>query len=200
MLRFENRDSCYRPGHRQSWNWSARFSFPQNAQNLRFTVPSLLHHLVLLSLFREPLRTKTLNWSGPGPDCTQEGHPDPNHPGVMISDRYTDACPEAMGSIDPLRDAAHLDEKYGIAGALKCADNADDYLRKNTNYEFKWDDGLLDSKFESYMKTVKATGVLTLNSSRVSIQNKFGAYQRIILSCDFDTQRQEIVGYNLEPR
>ena len=29
------------------------------------------------------------------PDCSPEGHPDPNHPGAIISDRYSDACPEA---------------------------------------------------------------------------------------------------------
>lgn len=28
------------------------------------------------------------------PDCSENGHPDPKHPGVIISDRYSDECEE----------------------------------------------------------------------------------------------------------
>lgn len=137
-------------------------------------------------------------WSGSGPDCTPNGHPDPNHPGVIISDRYTDACPDQE---PPLKDAHNLDEKYGIYAMDNCARDADDYLRTVTRYDFKWDEiGLLDAKFDSFRSFVKQPGVLTLVSTKASVQNGFGAFRHITLLCDYDTQGKRVVGYHIQGR
>ena len=38
----------------------------------------------------------TKPWDGnpDHPDCSENGHPDPKHPGIIISDQYSDACAE----------------------------------------------------------------------------------------------------------
>jgi len=137
-------------------------------------------------------------WSGSGPDCTPNGHPDPDHPGIIISDRYTDACPE---QVPPLEDAHNLDNKYGVYAMDKCSRGADDYLRTVTQYDFKWDEvGLLEAKFDSYRSFVKQPGVLTLVSDKASVQNGFGAFRRITLLCDYDTQAERVVGYDVKAR
>lgn len=93
-------------------------------------------------------------------------------------------------------DAKWLDTKYGLAGPLKCSSGADDYLRDIAKFSFKWDDtGWLEAKFDSYSTTVKSPGVLTYITKKVSLQNGFGAFQRITLACDYDTQATQVVEY-----
>lgn len=94
-----------------------------------------------------------------------------------------------------LSNAKWLDSEYGVAASLSCSRGADDYLREY-KYAFKWDDtGFLEAKFDSYLVRVSAPGVITVTSNKVSLQNGFGAYQRITLACDYDTQKREVLGY-----
>ncbi len=94
-------------------------------------------------------------------------------------------------------DSSWLDKKYGTKGALSCSHYADDYLRKTAKYSFKWDDiGFFGVKFNSYLKRVSEPGVITYVSNRASLQNGFGAFVRIELFCDYDTQKDEVLRYD----
>jgi hypothetical protein len=65
-------------------------------------------------------------------------------------------------------------------------------------YAFKWDEiGFFEQKFDKYLSHVSAPGVLTMISSKVSLQNGFGAYERIELYCDYDTQAKKTLGYSI---
>lgn len=95
------------------------------------------------------------------------------------------------------KDSAWLENKYGTKGALSCASYADDYLRKVAKYSFRWDDiGFFGFKFNSYLKTVSEPGVITYVSNRASLQNGFGAFVRIELLCDYDTQKDKVLRYD----
>lgn len=93
-------------------------------------------------------------------------------------------------------DAKWLDEKYGLEGPIRCSSGADNYLREIAKFSFKWDEtGWLETKFDTYSTLVKAPGVITYSTKKVSLQNGFGAYQRIKLACDYDTQSKTVVEY-----
>jgi hypothetical protein len=144
-----------------------------------------------------PSRVK---WSGAGPDCTPDGHPDPKHPGIIISDLYSNACPsEPSSPADPLEDADALDAKYGTDATVYCGDHTDDYLQSIAKYNFKWNVGVLAIKFDSYLRHVNKPGILTLVSNKASLQNGFGAYKRVTLQCDYDTQHKKVMEYRLQP-
>lgn len=137
------------------------------------------------------------------PDCSPDGHPDPDHPGVIISDEYTDACRTVSNADNSaafdLKDAKYLDDHYGVGAAIGCADGADDYLRSVAKWDFKWDEiGALEAKFDKYRAYVKSPGVLTSVSKKAKLQNGFGAYKHITLTCDYDTQAQKVVSYEIE--
>ncbi len=144
--------------------------------------------------------SSTVKWSGSGPDCTPSGHPDPKHPGTIISDRDTADCPsEPSLSTDPLEDADALDAKYGTNATVYCGDHADDYLQSIAKYDFKWNVGFLGIKFDSYLRHVNKPGILTLVSNKGSLQNGFGAYRRVTIQCDYDTQHKKVIEYRLQP-
>lgn len=57
--------------------------------------------------------------------------------------------------------------------------------------------GFLEFKFQKYLKQVSSPGVLTVISNKASLQNGFGAYERIELFCDYDTQAKKTLGYSV---
>lgn len=142
----------------------------------------------------------TVKWSGSGPDCTPNGHPDPDHPGQIVSDLYSDACPSGPASPpDPLYDAATLDSKYGIEASVDCGDGVDDYLRSVAIYDFKWEDvGFMNPKFDPSKAYVTSRGILTLFSKKALLQNRFGAYQHVTMFCNYDTQKEVVLDYRLQ--
>ncbi len=94
-------------------------------------------------------------------------------------------------------DSAWLDKKYGTKGALTCGSGVDDYLRKTAKYTFKWDEiGFFGVKFGSYLTKVNSPGVITYVSDKASLQNGFGAFVRIKIFCDYDTQKNEVISYD----
>lgn len=100
-----------------------------------------------------------------------------------------------------LSDAKSLDDTFGSEALVHCDVDADDYLRGASKYTFKWDEiGFFEHKFDKYRSHVSAPGVLTLVSSKVSLQNGFGAYQRIELLCEYDTQAKKVLGYSIRER
>jgi len=105
------------------------------------------------------------------------------------------AAPKPKKHIN-LKSAAALDDEYDIPATSACDVYADDYLRQAAKYDFKWDDvGFLDTKFDKYVKTVAAPGVLTMVSDKIALQNGFGAYQHVELYCEYDTQADKVVRY-----
>src|SRR6185437_5012348 len=85
-----------------------------------------------------------------------------------------------------LTNAQSLDEKYSAEAVTYCAGSADEYLRSVAKYDFKWDDvGLLETKFDHYLKQLAAPGVLVMVSDKAKLQNGFGAYQHVELLCNY---------------
>jgi hypothetical protein len=95
-----------------------------------------------------------------------------------------------------LNDAKALDEKYGPEAIVYCASHADEYLRSIAKFDFGWDEvGFLESKFDKYKQKTPAPGVLTMVTQKAKLQNGFGAFQHIILQCDYDTQAKKVLSY-----
>jgi hypothetical protein len=95
-----------------------------------------------------------------------------------------------------LTDATVLDQRYDIEANSACEEGADDYLRSLSRYEFKWDDvGFLGHKFDKYLTVVQWPGVLTMKSERALQQNEFGAFQRVTIWCNYDTQSGKVLSY-----
>jgi len=111
-----------------------------------------------------------------------------------------EAAPAATVANDKaiLNDAKALDEKFGTDAFIHCGVEADDYLRGVSKFAFKWDEiGFFDQKFDKYRSHVSSPGVLTLISNKVSLQTGFGAYERIELLCEYDTQAKKVLGYSI---
>lgn len=95
-------------------------------------------------------------------------------------------------------DAKALDDKFGTDALVHCEGEADDFLRGASRFAFKWDDiGFLEQKFDKILSHVSSPGVLTMVSNKVSIQDGFGAYERIELLCEYDTQAKKVLGYSI---
>lgn len=110
------------------------------------------------------------------------------------------AAPAATAVDDKaiLNDAKALDEKFGSDAFIHCGVEADDYLRGVSKFAFKWDEiGFFEQKFDKYRSRVTSPGVLTMVSNKVSLQNGFGAYERIELLCEYDTQTKKVLGYSI---
>jgi hypothetical protein len=97
-----------------------------------------------------------------------------------------------------LKDAKALDDKYGTDALVYCASGADDYLRGASKFAFKWDEiGFFEQKFGKILTDVSSPGILTMISDKVSLQNGFGAYERIQLYCEYDTQAKKTIAYSI---
>jgi hypothetical protein len=123
---------------------------------------------------------------------------DPGGPGIPATDAALAETPPP-DSPAILNDAKALDAKYGIEATVFCGSHADDYLRSASQYAFKWDDmAFVEAKFDNYLKVVASPGVLTSVSNKVSLQNGFGAYTRIELFCEYDTQSKKTIAYSID--
>jgi hypothetical protein len=108
------------------------------------------------------------------------------------------AAPKAAPN---LNDAKALDEAFGTEAFIRCGSEADDYLRQASRFAFKWDEmGFLDQKFDKYRSHVSSPGVLTMISEKALLQNGFGAYHRIELICEYDTQAKKVLKYSILER
>lgn len=99
-----------------------------------------------------------------------------------------------------LTDPKAMDEKYGNQAQAACSAGAEDYLRQTTKYEFKWDDdarGFMGVKFDKVATPTDTAGVLDLISTRLLIQNGLGAFGRDQISCQYDTQADKVLEYEL---
>jgi hypothetical protein len=120
--------------------------------------------------------------------------------GSSSSSSGSDSTPPVPDSPAVLNSAKALDEKYGIEATSRCASDADDYLRSIAKYDFKWDEtGFLEQKFDKYKQKTPSPGVITLVTNKSKLQNGFGAFQHIVLQCDYDTQAKKVLGYRFFP-
>lgn len=107
----------------------------------------------------------------------------------------------AVSESEDVGAAKALDEKYDVSAVMACARGADDYLRSVAKYDFKWDElGWLEVKFDRYLNRLKGPGILTMVSDKLKLQNGFGAYVRVQLLCDFDTEKSKVVGYSVRDK
>jgi hypothetical protein len=112
--------------------------------------------------------------------------------GVATSGDSPTTDPNILNSSDALA------KKYGTIASVYCADEADNYLRSVAKYTFKWDEiGTFDSKFDRFVEQVASPGVLTEASNKVTLQNGFGAYERVEIRCDFDTQKKKVLAFSV---
>ncbi len=97
---------------------------------------------------------------------------------------------------DQLLDSKYLDGKYEYAAESRCGDGVDDYLRSIARYDFAWDKlGFMEPKFSEYHTQILTPGVMVWVSRKAKLQNGFGAYKRIIVTCDYDTQADKVIKY-----
>jgi len=108
--------------------------------------------------------------------------------GVQASDAQVSTAPTQAD----LNSADYLEKHYEIPAESACEVGADDYLRQVAKYDYAWDKtGFLEEKFDSYITTVKSPGTLTLITKKAKLQNGFGAFEHVTLTCDFDTQAKD---------
>jgi hypothetical protein len=98
-------------------------------------------------------------------------------------------------TVEELSDSKYLEARYGAEAESRCEDGADDYLRSIAKWDFAWDSG---DKFSSHFVQIQSSGVLVMISRKAKLQNGFGAYKHIALTCDYDTQAKKVVGYHIE--
>jgi hypothetical protein len=115
---------------------------------------------------------------------------------LAVAGAFSSPKPEPVPSSVSLTDGGALDQRYDIEANRACSDGADDYLRSISRYEFKWEDvGFLGHKFDQYLTTVQLPGVLTMKSDRALRQNGFGAFRRVTIWCNYDTQSGQVLNY-----
>ena len=74
-----------------------------------------------------------------------------------------------------------------------CRSAADAHVASVAKFAHKWDDvGFLGVLFDKYLVKVETPGVLTMTSSRLSLQNGFGAFKRVRVFCDYDTRTKKV--------
>ena len=72
-------------------------------------------------------------------------------------------------------------------------------VERRAKYQFRWEDGLLDSKFDHVMWADQATGDVTYSGSWVSMQNGFGAWQRMSYFCTFNPGTKALTNVEVRP-
>jgi hypothetical protein len=99
-----------------------------------------------------------------------------------------------------LNSAQALDAEYSMQASVSCESGADDYVRSTAKYGFKWEKSdRFEHEFNNYLREVKTSGILTLESDRLQLQNGFGAYQRMRIYCDYDSLTAKVVSFEIEP-
>ncbi|MHB1959442.1 MAG: hypothetical protein ACYCO5_10475 [Acidobacteriaceae bacterium] len=109
------------------------------------------------------------------------------------SDQSQSAPPTAA----QLKDAKYLSDRYALVAVMACTNGADDYLKSVARYDYTW---VPDSELEGFdfrTSVLKEPGVLTVASDKAKLENGFGAFQRVKLFCDFDTQAKVVLGYSI---
>ena len=113
---------------------------------------------------------------------------------VLFCIHGCDGCgdPPQPPTASQLLDSKYLSDRYEIEARSRCEVGADDYLRSIAKWDFAWDSG---DKFSSHFVQIQSSGVLVMISRKAKLQNGFGAYKHIVLTCDYDTQSGKVIEY-----
>jgi hypothetical protein len=110
---------------------------------------------------------------------------------------YDPYHPVVPGPPSIARNARALHEKFGIAAASACAGDADNYIRSIAAHRFHWSDGDgLTPRFDRFVPTVAAPGVLTMITNKAAISDGFGNFTPITVYCNYDTDSNEVLSYS----
>lgn len=123
-----------------------------------------------------------------------------------VNAQFQTLCPsttKSLPAVHPinLSDAKALMEKYETKATAACDTYSDAYIEQNAKYDHKWDgsaSGFLGIKFDKYENRVENSGVLTLVSNHLMLQNGFGAFARVGITCNYDTQNDKVIGFDIE--
>ncbi len=105
----------------------------------------------------------------------------------------------AADRVAPLDNAQTLDQNYGAEAAAQCDAGVDLYLHDLVGDNYKWNQtAMTGSKFATYRASVTAPGILTMVSDKAEFSNGAGGLHPVEISCDYDTQRQEVIHYSVQ--
>jgi|SRR5579872_5746817 len=124
----------------------------------------------------------------------------PTAPAATTAASASRSAAVADSSAPNLSDARALDDKYSTPAVAACGAYADDYIKDQVHYDYKWDpdaSGFFGVRFEKFRNSVDQPGVLTLVSDRLLIQNPYGAYERSMITCRYNTQTEKVLGFEL---
>ncbi|OAM79645.1 hypothetical protein [Devosia elaeis] len=86
-------------------------------------------------------------------------------------------------------------EEHLLAASFAC----DSEVERLARYDFEWTDGFLGMKFTHYRWRNQDSGIVTYIGDQIQFQNGFGAMQRHIYECDYDTVAERPVEVRAEP-
>jgi len=72
-------------------------------------------------------------------------------------------------------------------------------IEKLTQYEFKWDEKVSESKFAEYRWHNKGGRTLTFLGDKLLLQNIYGAFVRMTYECDYDPLDSKVLAVRLYP-
>lgn len=73
-------------------------------------------------------------------------------------------------------------------------------VESSAQYQFRWDDGWLESKTNLIGWADKRLGTVNIGGDKVSMQNGFGAWRRMMYVCTWDTIGDKLVEFAISPR
>ena len=110
---------------------------------------------------------------------------------------YDPYHPVVPGPANIARNARALNEKFGMAAAEACAGGADEYIRSVAAHRFHWNGGNgLTPRFDQFVSTVSAPGVLTMFTNKAAVFDGFGKFSPITVYCNYDTASHEVLSYS----
>ncbi len=81
----------------------------------------------------------------------------------------------------------------GNAGAISAGVYCVREVEKLAKHDFKWTDGLLESKFDRFRWKDKESGVITYLGDKVQFQNGFGAFTTVTYECDLAKDNKTVL-------
>ncbi len=114
---------------------------------------------------------------------------------VLFCIHGCDGCgdPPQPPTASQLLDSKYLSDRYEIEARSRCEVGADDYLRSIAKYDFAWDSK--EPEFLEFYKEIAEPGVMRWVTRKAKLQNGFGSYKHIVLTCDYDTQSGKVIEY-----
>lgn len=85
-------------------------------------------------------------------------------------------------------------DKHLLDAGFACVNR----IEKSSNYAFEWKEERLGNKFTLF-KLKNDGNIITYIGDEIKFQNKFGAWQNYIYSCDFDITKKTVVDLRLDP-